>query len=150
MSQLKRYVSSQTLEISHILPHIRFSSNVWDGCSETHLNKLNSLHPRAAKLLLPDHSSTEGKLKALSILPFQKNKQKTKTKQQQQQQQQKQQLDFNKAVLMFNVNRKMALSYIISLFRESNSRPDRYILSKTRLHLYKFYIVLQESSLCLT
>ena len=60
MSQLKRYVSSQTLKIfysSHILPHISFSSTVWDGCGEKHLNKLNSLHRRAAKLLLPDKNS---------------------------------------------------------------------------------------------
>ena len=66
MSQLKRYVSPQTLKIfysSHILPqHISFSSTVWDGCGETHLNKLNSLHRRAAKLLLLDkNSSTDEK-----------------------------------------------------------------------------------------
>ena len=65
MSQLKRYVRSQTLKIfysSHILPHISFSSTVWDACGETHLNKLNSLHRRAAKLLLPDkNSSTDEK-----------------------------------------------------------------------------------------
>ena len=102
MSQLKRYVGSQTLKIfysSHILPHISFSSTVWDGCGETHLIKLNSLHRRAAKLLLPDkNSSTDEKMKALSILPLQK------------------QLYFNKAVLMFKVNRRMTPSYIISLF----------------------------------
>ena len=65
ISQLKRYVSSQTLKIfysSHILPHISFSSTVWDGCGEIHLNKLNSLHRRAAKLLLPDKNlSTDEK-----------------------------------------------------------------------------------------
>ena len=76
MSQLKRYVSSQTLKIfysSHILPHISFCSTVWDGCGETHLIKLNSLHRRAAKLLLPDkNSSTDEKMKALIILPLQK------------------------------------------------------------------------------
>ena len=65
MSQLKRYVSSQRLTIfysSHILPHISFSSTVWDGCGETHLNKLNSFHRRADKLQLPDkNSSTDEK-----------------------------------------------------------------------------------------
>ena len=66
MSQLKRYVSSQTLNIfysPHILPHISFSSTVWDGCGETHLNKLNSLHRQAAKLLLPDKNSSTDKKK---------------------------------------------------------------------------------------
>ena len=123
MSQLKRYVSSQTLKIfysSHILPHISFSSTVWDGCGETHLIKLNSLHRRAVKLLLPDkNSSTDEKMKALSILPLQK------------------QLYFNKAVLMLKVNRRMTPSYIISLFSESNNRTNRYVLPKTRIDLYK-------------
>ena len=38
MSQLKRYVSPQTLKMfysSHILTHVSFSSTVWDGCGET-------------------------------------------------------------------------------------------------------------------
>ena len=123
MSQLKRYVSSQTLKIfysSHILPHISFSSTVWDGCGETHLHKLNSLHRRAAKLLLPDKNSSTGKkVKALSILPLQK------------------QLYFNKAVLMFKVNRRMTPSYIVSLFTESNNCTNRYVLPKPRIDLYK-------------
>ena len=123
MSQLKRYVSSQTLKIfysSHILPHISFSSTVWDGCGETHLNKLNSLHRRAAKLLLSDkNSSTDEKMKALSMLPLQK------------------QLYFNKAVLMFTVNRRMTPSYITSLFTESNNRTNTYALPKPRIDLYK-------------
>ena len=87
MSQLKRYVSPQTLKIfynSHIMPHISFSSTVWDGCGETHLSKLNSLYRRASKLLIPDKNlSTDEKQKALGILPLQK------------------QLGFNKALLMF-------------------------------------------------
>ena len=90
---VKRYVSSQTLKIfysSHILPHISFSSTVWDGCGEAHLNKLNSLQCRAAILLLPGKNpSTDEKIKVLNILPLQK------------------QLYFNKAVLMFKVNSRM-------------------------------------------
>ena len=92
---------------------------MWDGCGETHLIKLNSLYRRAAELLLPDkNSSTDEKMKALSILPLQK------------------QLYFNKAVLMFKVNR-MTPSYIISLFSESNNRTNRYVLPKPRIDLYK-------------
>ena len=119
MSQLKRYLSSQTLKIfysSHILPHISFSSTVWDGCGETHLNKLNSLHRRAAKLLLPDKKFINGrKMKALSILPLQKQL----------------------AVLIFKVNRRMTPSYIISLFTESSNHTNRYVLPKPRIDLYK-------------
>ena len=93
---------------------------MWDSCAETHLNKLNSLHRRAAKLLLPDkNSSTDEKMKVLSILPLQK------------------QLYFNKAVLMFKMNRRITPSYIVSLFTESNNRTNRYVLPKPRIDLFK-------------
>ena len=119
MTQPKRYVISQTHKIfssSHILPHISFSSTVWDGCGEAHLIKLNSLHRRTAKLLLSDkNSSTDEKMKALSILPLQK------------------QLYFNKTVLMFQVNRRMTPSYIISLsLQKATIAPtDMYYLNPT-------------------
>ena len=122
MSQLKRYISSQTLKIfysSHILPHISFSSTVWDGCGETHLNRLNSLHRRTATSLQDKNSSTDEKMKALSILPLQK------------------QLYFNKAVLMFKVSRMITPFYIVSLFTENNNRANRYVLPKPRIDLYK-------------
>ena len=81
------------------MPHINFSSTAWDGCSEIHLGKLNSLLCRAAKLLNPDGNlSTDEKQKALSILPLQRR------------------LDFNKALLMFKANRSMVYSDITSLF----------------------------------
>ena len=54
---------------AHRKPHIDYASVVWDGCGEVHLNKLNSLHRRAGKLILPDPSlSTEQKMSALEIL----------------------------------------------------------------------------------
>ena len=136
MLLLKRYVSSQTLNFfyiffysSHILPHISFSSTVWDGCDETHLNKLNPLHHRAAKLLLPDKNpSTDEKMKALNILRLQK------------------QLYFSKAVLTFKVNSRMTQSYITSLFRESNNRTNRYVLPKPRIDLFKTSLSFSGSS----
>ena len=122
MSQLKRYVSFQILIIffnSHIMPHINFSSTVWDGYSEIHLSKLNSLHRRSAKLLNPDKNLTKDeKQKSLSILPLQR------------------QLDFNKALLMFKANRSMVPSYITSLFSECNNRTIQYIVPKPRIDLY--------------
>ena len=123
MSQLKRYVSFQTLKIfysSHIFPDISFSSTMWDSCGETHLKKTELTSPLTAKLLLPDkNSSTDGNMKALSKLPLQK------------------QLYFDKAVLMIKVNRRITPSYIISLFTESNNRTNRYVLPKPRIDLYK-------------
>ena len=39
---------------AYLLSHINYSSTVWTGANEIHLKKLNSLHRRAAKLILPD------------------------------------------------------------------------------------------------
>ena len=103
-----------------ILQCISFSSTVWDSCGETYINQLNSLHRLAAKLLISDeNSSTNEKPKAHSILPLQKH------------------LDFNKAVLMCNVNKQLVPSYMIYLFRDSNNIPDRYTLAKPRIDLYE-------------
>ena len=68
MSQLKRYVNSQILELfffnSHVMLHISYSSTVWDDGGEIHVSKLNSLHRRAAKLSNPDKKlSTDEKQK---------------------------------------------------------------------------------------
>ena len=43
---------------SHISPHLTYASTVWDGCSDILVNKLNSLHRRAAKLMISDSSLT--------------------------------------------------------------------------------------------
>ena len=72
LSQLQHIINLDTRKLfynAHIKPHIDYTSVVWDGCGEVHLNKLNSLHRRAAKLILPDPSlSTEQKMSALGIL----------------------------------------------------------------------------------
>ena len=42
---------------------------MWGGCGEVNFKKMNSLHPKAGKLILPDPSlSTEQKIRALGIL----------------------------------------------------------------------------------
>ena len=67
-------------------------------------------------------------MKALNILPLQK------------------QLYFNKAVLMFKVNSRMTPSYITSLFRESNNRPNIYVLPKRRIDLVQTSLSFSGSS----
>ena len=68
--------------------------------------KLNSLHRRAAKLILPDHSlSTTAKLKKLDILPLQE------------------QFVYNTAVLMFKIHIGWAPQYVCDLL---NRAPARY------------------------
>ena len=54
---------------AHIKPYNDYASVVWGGCGEIHFKKLNSLHGRAGKLILPDPSlCTEQKMSALGIL----------------------------------------------------------------------------------
>ena len=58
-SQLRHSIDSGAHKIilqAHLLSHINYASTVWSGASEVHLKKLNSLHRRAAKLILPDQS----------------------------------------------------------------------------------------------
>ena len=72
LSQLQHIINiapRKPFYIAPIKPHIDYASVVWDGCGEVHLKKLNSLHQRASKLILPDPSlSTEQKMSALGIL----------------------------------------------------------------------------------
>ena len=59
LSQLQHIINIDTRKLSynahnaHIKPHIGYASVVWDGCGEVHLKKLNSLHRRVGKIILP-------------------------------------------------------------------------------------------------
>ena len=79
---------------SHISPHLTYTSTVWDGCSDILFNKLNSLHRRAAKLMISDSSlTTDTKLQYLGLLRL------------------KEKLIFNKAVLVFKAYKILAPPY---------------------------------------
>ena len=84
--------------------------------------KLNSLHRRAAKLILPDRSlSTSAKLKALEIIPL------------------REQFVYNTAVLMFKMHMGLALQYVCDLLNRAPARyeSNNYALPRTRIELYK-------------
>ena len=82
-----------------ISSHLTYASTVWDGCSDILFNKLNSLHRRAAKLMISDSSlSTDTKLRYLGLLPL------------------KEKLMFNKAVLVFKAYKNLAPPYLKQLF----------------------------------
>ena len=88
------------------MAHINHASTVWSNASEVHLKKLNSLHRRAAKLILPDHSlSTTAKLKKSYILLLQE------------------QFLYNTAMLMFKVHMGWAPQYECDLL---NRAPAQY------------------------
>ena len=102
LSQLRYYVNVKARKLfysAHILSDINYASTLWDGCSEVHLKKLNSLHRRAAKHILSDLSiPIDDKLKTLKLLPLTK------------------QLKENKAVIMFKVFNGETPEYVRSLF----------------------------------
>ena len=106
---------------AHIFPHLTYASTVWDSCSDILFNKFNSLHRRAAKLMISDSSlSTDTKLRYLGILPL------------------KEKLMFNKAVLVFKAYKNLAPPYLKQLFICSNIRAtSRYrTLPKPRIDIF--------------
>ena len=61
LSQLRYFVDTPKRKLfyyAHISSHLTDASTVWDGCSDILFNKRNSLHRRAAKLIISDSSLT--------------------------------------------------------------------------------------------
>ena len=108
LGQLRKHIDIVCRKLffnAHLMAHINYASTMWSNSSEVHLKRLSSLHRRAAKLILPDHSlSTTAKLKKLDILPLQE------------------QFVYNTAVLMFTVHMGWVPHYVCDLNRAS----DRY------------------------
>jgi hypothetical protein len=95
---------------------------VWCGASANHIKHLNSLHRRAAKLILSDPSlTTEEKQQELGILPLDK------------------QFLYNTAILMQKVRLNKTPTYLNDLVTPSSDRygSDKYILPLPRVDLYK-------------
>ena len=119
LSQLRHFLDTPKRKLfyhAHISSHLTYASTVWDGCSDILFNKLNSLHRRAAKLMISDSSlSTNTKLRYLGILPL------------------KEKLMFNKAVLVFKAYKNLAPPYLKQLFICSNIRAtSKYITAQTK------------------
>jgi len=125
LSKLKHFTDTKTLTMfhhAHIMPHINYASSLWDGCSDVHISKVNSLHRRSAKIILRNYSATtEQKLKTLNILPLEK------------------QLLFNKYVTMFKVFHKEVPSYLQLSFTRATNRYGslNFIPPIPRIDLYK-------------
>ena len=128
LSQLRHYVDSDARKIvfqAHLLSDINYASTVWSGASEVHLKKLNSLHRRAAKLILPDQSlSTTEKLNKLNILPLDK------------------QLKFNRCVTMFK------MQSLSDFLHRAPARygPNNYVLPRPRIDQFKTSFAFSGSS----
>eukprot|EP00916_Digyalum_oweni_P013492 GHVL01022159.1.p1 GENE.GHVL01022159.1~~GHVL01022159.1.p1 ORF type:complete len:143 (-),score=1.96 GHVL01022159.1:814-1242(-) len=114
------------------MPHINFASTLWDNCSDVHLKRLNSLHRRAAKLILHESNKpTDDKLKLLNFLPL------------------KDQLTLNKAVFMYKVINNNVPGYLKSHFRHATKRygSQNLIPPIPRLDLYKSSLAFSGASL---
>ena len=125
LSQLKHFVDIHSLKLfyhAHISSHLTYASTLWDNCSNNVFKLLNSLHRRAAKLMIPDSScTTNDKLIKLQLLPL------------------KHRLFLNKAVFMFKIINNLTPEYLKSLFFLQTYRHSSrtLILPKTRIDLYK-------------
>ena len=127
LSKLKLYVDTNSRLLfynAHIKSHIDYASTVWDGSSDIHLKRLNSLHRRAAKLILPDPSlSTDQKFDKLDILPLDKH------------------LLFNKGVMMFKIRNETQPKYLCELFSRHESpysnHRQHFNVPRPRIDIYK-------------
>ena len=127
LSKLKHFLNEDSRKMffnAHVRSHLDYASTVWDGCSDNHMKKLNSLHRRAAKIILPNPLlSTDEKLKQLGILPLSKH------------------LVYNKAVFMYKIWQQKVPEYISQLFHRSPSQYGKtnsmYIIPLPRLDMYK-------------
>ena len=127
LSKLKHLVDFEARKLfydAHIRSHLSYASTVWDGCSDVHLKRLNSLHRRAAKIILPDPSlTTDSKLWEAGILSM------------------KDQLKYNKSVFMFKIWNNQTPEYLSKFFRQSMSNYGKhnklYIMPRPRIDLYK-------------
>ena len=74
LSKLSQIVSHQAklgFFFAHIMSHINFVSNAWDGCACVHMKQLYSLHKRAIKFLMPSpNMDYNQKCCALKLLPL--------------------------------------------------------------------------------
>ena len=125
LSRLKKYATKDALKLffeAHINSFVNYVSTLWDNCSGEYMKRINSIHRRAIKLLLPNaNTSTDDKFKILNILPLEK------------------QLFFNKAVITHKIYYDKAPPYLSSLLKKAPLRygSTKLILPLPRIDLFK-------------
>ena len=127
LSKLRYIVDTDTRKLffnAHIKPHIDYASVVWDGCSDVLKKRLNSLHRRAVKLILPDATLTTDEKLKMRIMNLPK------------------QLEYNNGLFMYRLLSNEAPEYISNLYthtpsRYSNSRNYHLSLPKPRIDIFK-------------
>ena len=120
--KLKPYLDIDDMKkfyLAHCLSHFNYCSTVWGMSKSVSMKKLNQLHRRAGRILLPsDTQTTDEKLKSLDLLPLQK------------------QIEFNTLMQMYKVHTNEAPPYLSPLLTPTQ-RGSRYLIPKTRIDLFK-------------
>ena len=127
LSQLKHFVSADALFLfyhAHLMSHINYASPLWSKACDTKLNRINSLHRRAIKLLSGDKSTTtDQKFIKLDILNM------------------KNQHILNSAILMYKTFHGDSPLYLQRLFTQHTNmnrlRAPNYDLPNARIDLFK-------------
>jgi hypothetical protein len=121
LSQLIDEPSLKMFFHAHIQPLFDYASVVWDGAAAVHLDKLNSLHKRGIKLLLPfSNLPVQTKMQQLKILPLEKK------------------LYFNKCVLMYKILENKSPSYMSSMLEKAHIGSKAPLRTpRPRLDLFK-------------
>ena len=70
LSQIDSQKSKLAFLFAHIMSHMNYVSNAWDGCACVHMTQLYSLHKHAVKFLMPiPNLDNKQKCCALKLLP---------------------------------------------------------------------------------
>ena len=123
LSQIVSQKSKLAFFFAHIMSHMNYVSNAWDGCACVHMKQLYSLHKRAVKILMPiPNLDYKQKCCALKLLPLDK------------------QLLLNKCVLMQKVVHGKAPQYLKDLMIPSERlhvHGNKQLLPRTRIDIFK-------------
>ena len=123
LSQIVSQKSKLAFFFAHIMSHMNYVSNAWDGCAGVHMKQLYSLHKRAVQFLMPiPNLDYKQKCCALKLLPLDK------------------QLLLNKCVLMQKVVHGKAPQYLKDLMIPSERlhvHGNKQLLPRTRIDIFK-------------
>ena len=121
---------------AHIMSRINYVSNVWDGCSDVHIKKLQAVHKRAVKILCAVSPMLTGRGHiSYGPLPL------------------KEHIQYNKCILVHTVIHKKSPQYLRQLVHigarsDHGLRNSSLILPKTRINIYKMSFACSGSFCC--
>ena len=103
LNKLKYYVKADARKLffhAHCMSILNYASTVWSGAADVHIQKLDSLYNRGAKLILFEKSlASSEKHRLLDMLPL------------------KEHFKYCKAIFMFKVDKGRSPSYLKVFFK---------------------------------